>query len=1263
MANDSRPQFGKGIPRFLISGVQNQDELLSLHNGIVSLGGRIEDLYKSKFTGICTHVIAKEFSTTEKVLGALAGGKWLLKPEYVIDSVKQGRWLAESNYELQNQNEVAKHCRLFRKRKGKLIFEGWTMFIILENKIKARSFRRIAAGGGAEIASPSEMSKVDLVISDAVMVNTARSLVGCITPIVSMDYIKDTLLLKADPLDLRRYVIDGTGNTYLLRKYNAVSSTAVAVSEEVIEIDDDFQVTLPAEVPSSVASQFKVQTEVSSRLNQWLTKSHGKNLCASSQVCQEPGKNMKRKFLNIPFTPEKHYSILNYFESEAKHLGNAGSSSVRRLIQGEEQRGNFQPQGDEVVVVDEIQGKPAQAGNDDDCFITGVVGSGKCLPKKRYVSFDFTEKERLHIRTRYNELVEKNKLRQAEKNTKSISSNDISSSKCYDITSKQDTGNKSFSRNEQVCTRNLTNSSSLSNNSKSQFVPAWMLKDVRVNLGTRIDELQNNCKKGKRPSVSCEGVKPGRTLIGESDSTCQLVITEDDLKKALVTMIKSASLNNIAVYCADISQCLIDSQSDSQNNTSCDETEDLDSDQMLYPPNHIKCSSEIRELTVYETSYYESSLDDVREYEHIVHGLESLYLNISPNTYLPVQLFADLLKKFVFETCFRIVHSRSLGLAYYILAFHPPVNSSMRAYYLRVLNSTMQNSEPGFHRAWKFIHSVLEALQTHLDLEEKDDSQSSSAADDDTDDDDNDTTIVVEHSLGLLKFLVALFKKDVKGCKSGETVMGLLTWRVFWGDSRSPAATMPVKQLIQFWVSMASAPSVIKHYLSQLVCMLLELAWRSNKQFLIPSGPLPDSLLATGNEMHLRMKDYDSRHTIKLILDLSSPWAKMVVCSIIFQRVAGVQDRAITLADIKSQHDKASTPFSPTRSQLSTPPAKRGLSPHLINKQNHKGETPLIRACMKNNVKRVQEILKVPGVDINITDNSGWTAIHEAVICGYDQCVELLLNHNCHDVVNTKKTMYSYVKKCENSLGVNVRARGGDDKRTPLHDAVESNHLSTAKLLLDYGGGDLLKDKTKGGKTPLNLATTTEMRQLLNSYKGAPPSLAAKKNNELHKLKSRVISPDFSMPSGILPNLEDQMTFILAYVNSYMEVCGIRHLEYVFLRELRKASGNHLAENAISGDTQANCNMTAGATEATQGEAQPTYDRLKRFRTQGGKSVYARVKQLFSESETPTHLEKAFVDEKYDNWKLDMLTCKDKNLEQHVEDETDFERELRAMFI
>ncbi|KAK8734988.1 hypothetical protein OTU49_005770 [Cherax quadricarinatus] len=655
MANMPSFQRREETRRFLISGVHRGPELASLHSSIVLLGATVEDIQHNNFVAVCTHVIAREFTPTVKVLAALAGGKWLLHPDYVTESARQGHWLRETDYELSNYDEVAKYFRRLRERTGRLIYAGWTMYISLENKKMTKFFEKVVAAGGAKVASLSEISKVNLVISDAVMVSSARVLVGCFTPVVSTSYVKDTLILKADPLDLRRHVLDCSGNTFISRKYYVGDTNN---SQEVVDVN--------------------------------------KNRC-------------KRPIAD---------------------LGTA---------------------------------------------------------RKKFCA-----------------------------------------------------------QSENICTR------------------------------------------VKQPSVDSKGVNAGPPLIRESDSPVYLKLTKYNLKKGMASVIKTECLNDIPVYCANVSQCVM---RESQDVATLDDTECLDSDQMIYPSNHINSSSEIRELTSYETSYYEACTDqNTNEKEFIVQGLEALYLNITPYTYLPTELFADLLKKFVFETQYGIVHSRALGLSYYILAFHPPVNSRMRSYYLEVLDSTFQNSEQEFNRAWTFVHSAIEALQTHLTLEEEVDYSQSCYVD--------GTTTIVNHSLGLLQFLLALFKKDMKENNNSECVGELLTWQVFWGHSRNPSATVPVKELIQLWVSMSSAPPSVKHCLSQLVSMVLELTWRSEKQSLLPYGPLPNSLFHVGNELQLRIKDCGSCDSMKLILDLSSPWAKMVVCSVIFQRIAPVQNAAITLEDI-----------------------------------------------------------------------------------------------------------------------------------------------------------------------------------------------------------------------------------------------------------------------------------------------------------------------------------------------------------------------------
>lgn len=59
--------------KFLFSGLHAKQEE-SLMKKIESLKGRFLDSKRDMFPQDCTHVIAQEFSTTEKMLGALAGG-------------------------------------------------------------------------------------------------------------------------------------------------------------------------------------------------------------------------------------------------------------------------------------------------------------------------------------------------------------------------------------------------------------------------------------------------------------------------------------------------------------------------------------------------------------------------------------------------------------------------------------------------------------------------------------------------------------------------------------------------------------------------------------------------------------------------------------------------------------------------------------------------------------------------------------------------------------------------------------------------------------------------------------------------------------------------------------------------------------------------------------------------------------------------------------------------------------------------------------
>lgn len=67
------------------------------------------------------------------------------------------------------------------------------------------------------------------------------------------------------------------------------------------------------------------------------------------------------------------------------------------------------------------------------------------------------------------------------------------------------------------------------------------------------------------------------------------------------------------------------------------------------------------------------------------------------------------------------------------------------------------------------------------------------------------------------------------------------------------------------------------------------------------------------------------------------------------------------------------------------------LTPSSVNKTNTKGETLLHRSCIKNHPQVVAQMLKIPGVNPNLGDHVGWTALGEACNHGNVQCVKELL--------------------------------------------------------------------------------------------------------------------------------------------------------------------------------------------------------------------------------------------------------------------------------
>ncbi|XP_027889760.1 SMC5-SMC6 complex localization factor protein 1 [Xiphophorus couchianus] len=141
---------------FQISGIKAQDKKRVLIKGIYQLGGKY--IGGSVYKHCTTHLITPQVLPSEKFLAACAAGKWVVTPNYVLESMKNGSWLPEGPYEVAiftSPSAAFYPVRQWREKvaKGRITgaFQGWKVLLMVQEPNRRAMFKRLLKAGRAEV--------------------------------------------------------------------------------------------------------------------------------------------------------------------------------------------------------------------------------------------------------------------------------------------------------------------------------------------------------------------------------------------------------------------------------------------------------------------------------------------------------------------------------------------------------------------------------------------------------------------------------------------------------------------------------------------------------------------------------------------------------------------------------------------------------------------------------------------------------------------------------------------------------------------------------------------------------------------------------------------------------------------------------------------------------------------------------------------------------------------------------------------------------
>lgn len=145
------------------------------------------------------------------------------------------------------------------------------------------------------------------------------------------------------------------------------------------------------------------------------------------------------------------------------------------------------------------------------------------------------------------------------------------------------------------------------------------------------------------------------------------------------------------------------------------------------------------------------------------------------------------------------------------------------------------------------------------------------------------------------------------------------------------------------------------------------------------------------------------------------------------------------------------------------------------------GEPPLVVAAKFNRVAIMNILFRAPGIDIDMVDTFGKTALMHAAECGHEESVLLLLKHraNRYAMDYSQQTALHYAERNRHASVVDVLE--ADPYKVFIHDVCEQGAVGLVVALMKQGCPVNFRDERTGkhSRTPLMSAASRKQHSVV----------------------------------------------------------------------------------------------------------------------------------------------------------------------------------------